>query len=89
VDSDYKFHETTSIAGGSPLYPGGSDSHGDWMPGGYVAGNLSMDLSKHWAVAAGAQFMDVGVYKDTVSGQEVTMDLRQAIFLTLGITYQF
>jgi hypothetical protein len=33
--------------------------------------------------------MDVGVYKDTVSGQEVTMDLRQAIFLTLGITYSF
>jgi len=89
VDSDYKFHQTASIVGGTPSYPGGSDSHGDWMPGGYVAGKVSVDLSKHWAVAAGAQFMDCGVYKDTVNGQEVTMDLRQAIFLTLGITYSF
>jgi hypothetical protein len=89
VDSDYRFRESASIAGGGSASPTGSDGHGDWMPGGYVAGNISVALSKKWSLSAGAQYMDVGVYKDTVNGQEVTMDLRQAIFLTLGLTFSF
>jgi hypothetical protein len=89
VDSDYGFRETSSIAGVPVAVPTGSSSHGDWMPGGYVAGNLSVALSRRWALTAGAQFMDVGKYTQTAGGTEATLDLSQAIFVTLGLSYSF
>jgi len=67
----------------------GSGWHSDWLPGGYVAGNISVALSDKWAVTAGAQFEDTGRYTQVKDGRKATLDLRQAVFVTLGITYSF
>jgi hypothetical protein len=85
VNSDFSYDD--SISGF--LSKSGSGSHSDWLPGGYVAGNISVALSDRWALTAGAQFEDVGHYSQVVDGRKATLDLTQAIFVTLGITYSF
>jgi hypothetical protein len=89
VSSDFSFNETVTIPGVGSVNNVGSGSHSDWQFGGYAAGNLSLALSERWAVMAGAQFMNVGQYTHTVNGKEAKLDLRQAIFVTVGLSYSF
>jgi hypothetical protein len=89
VNSDFHFNESVTIPGAGTVGNQGSGSKSDWLPGGYVAGNVSYALSDKWALTAGAQFQDVGRYTQVVHGKEATLDLSKAIFVTLGITYSF
>jgi len=89
VNSTFKFNQTVTIAGVGTQSQSGSGSHSDWLPGGYVAGNLSVALSEKWALVAGAQFEDVGQYAQNLDGKQVTLDLSNAIFVTLGLSYSF
>ena len=88
VSSDFSFNQTVTQGANSAPYVG-SGSHSDWLPGGYVAGNISVALSDRWALVGGAQFQDVGRYTQTVNGMEATLDLSKTIFVTLGLTYSF
>jgi hypothetical protein len=88
VLSDFQFNETVTV-GGAASHTTGGGSHDDWLPGGYVAGNLSYELSEHWGAFAGAQWMDVGQYTHTESGREAVLDLRNAVFVTLGVSFSF
>jgi hypothetical protein len=67
----------------------GSGSHSGWLPGGYVAGNISVALSDSWALVAGAQFEDVGHYTQNLNGKQATLDLSKSIFVTVGLSYSF
>ena len=89
VDSHFRYNETVSIAGLAPVTTSASAWHSAWLPGGYVAGNISVTLSENWALTAGAQFEDVGHYTQKLDGKKATLDLSQAVFVTFGITYSF
>lgn len=89
VNSKFSYNETVSITGLPTVTTSNSAWHDDWLPGGYVAGNISVALSDKWALTAGAQFEDVGKYKQVLDGKKATLDLSQAIFVTLGVTYSF
>jgi len=93
VNSTFQFNQTVTLAGveaqAQPLPSSGSGSHSAWLPGGYVAGNISVALSEKWALVAGAQFESVGQYTQTVNGKEATLDLSKAIFVTFGLSYSF
>ena len=89
VNSTFKFNQTVSIAGVGTQSQSGSGSDSGWLPGGYVAANLSVALSDKWALVAGAQFEDVGQYTQNLNGKQVTLDLRNSIFVTVGLSYSF
>jgi hypothetical protein len=89
VYSNFSFNETVSIPGAGSVSNTGSGSHSGWLPGGYLAGNLSVALSEKWALVAGAQFEDVGHYTQNLNGEQATLDLSKAIFVTLGLSYSF
>ena len=88
VSSDFSFNQTVTQGGVSGAYVG-SGSHNEWLPGGYVAGNVSVALSDRWSLVGGAQFQDVGRYKHKENGSEAILDLRSLIFVSLGLTYSF
>ncbi len=88
VSSHFGYSETVTQGGVSSV-SGGSSWHNDWLMGGYVAGNLSVAFSEHWALAAGVQFLDVGQYTHRLSDKEATLDLTKAVFVTIGLTYSF
>jgi hypothetical protein len=90
VESDFRYNETVTIPGvAGSVNNAGSGSHSGWLPGGYVAANLSVALSKKWALVAGAQFEDVGRYTQSVNEKQATLDLSKSIFVTLGLAYSF
>jgi hypothetical protein len=89
VNSTFKFNQTVTIAGVGTQSQSGSGSHSGWLPGGYVAANLSVALSDKWALVVGAQFEDVGIYTQNLNGKQATLDLSNSIFVTLGLSYSF
>ena len=60
-----------------------------WLPGGYVAGNISVTLSDKWALVDGVQFEDLGTYTQNLNGKQAVLDLSNSIFVTLGLSYSF
>ena len=89
VNSDFSYYETVTIAGVGSVERQASGSADDWLPGWYVAGNLSLALSESWSVFAGAQFEDVGHYTHNLKGKQATLDLSRCIFVTVGVSYSF
>jgi hypothetical protein len=89
VNSEFSYDETVTIPGVGSVEHRASGSDSDWLPGFYVAGNLSVALSESWALFAGAQFEDVGQYTQTLKGQQAILDLRRSIYVTVGVTYSF
>lgn len=89
VGSDFSFNETVTIPGVGSVGHAASGSGDAWLPGGYVAGSVSVALSDSWALMAGAQFEDVGQYTQHLNGKEATLDLSRAIFVTIGFSYSF
>jgi hypothetical protein len=89
VESDFSFNETVAIPGVGSAANRAAGSGSGWLPGGYVAGNLSWALSDSWALAAGAQFEDVGQYTQNLNGKQATLDLSKSIFVTFGVSYSF
>ena len=89
VNSEFSFDETVTIPGVGSVEHRASGSDSDWLPGFYVAGNISVALSESWALFAGAQFEDVGHYTQTLKGQQATLDLSRSIYVTVGVSYSF
>ena len=89
VNSNFKFNQIVTIAGVGTQSQSGSGSHSGWLPGGYVAGNISVALSDKWALVGGVQFEDLGTYTQNLNGKEATLDLSNSIFVTLGLSYSF
>jgi hypothetical protein len=89
VDSEISFDETITMPSGSPVHKTGSGSHDDLLPGGYVGGNVAVSLTQRWGAFAGAQLESVGKYHHRESGREAVLDLNNAVFLNLGVTFSF
>ena len=89
VHSDFSYYETVTTAGVGSVEHQASGSADDWLPGWYVAGNLSLALSESWSVFAGAQFEDVGHYTHNLKGKQATLDLSRCIYVTVGVSHSF
>src|ERR1017187_5244730 len=89
VDSEFSFNETVTIPGVGSVANHGSGWGNAWLPGAYVAANLSLALSEKWALVAGAQFEDVGQYTQNLNGKQATLDMSKSIFVTFGVSYSF
>ena len=59
------------------------------MWGYYVRANVAWQLSERWSAVGDLQYQDLGKYRHTFSGQEVELNLRNALFVTLGLSYRF
>ena len=89
VNSTFNFNQTVAITGVGTQSQSGSGSHSSWLPGGYVAGNISVTLSDKWALVGGVQFEDLGTYTQNLNGKQAVLDLSNSIFVTLGLSYSF
>jgi hypothetical protein len=90
ITSDFNYSETVTIAGiADSQTSAGSGSQSGWCVGGFVSGTVAYEFAHHWAAVAGAQFMDLGQYTHTINNKQAVLDLRQSVFITLGLTYSF
>jgi len=89
VDSDFRFAEDVMISGvGTETHTGAGNRH-DTLFGGYVGGQISVAVCRHATVFAGAQYQNVGTFRQTVGGKTAALDLGQSIFMTVGLGVSF
>ena len=81
--------ETVSVNGVSDPTHSGSGSDSDVLWGYYVGANVSWHLSKHWDANAGVQFQDLGTYRQDLGTRQAQIDLGQAVYVTVGLSYKF
>jgi hypothetical protein len=95
VVSEFTFNETVSLNPSASLVamPGehhqGSITSSDVLLGGYLSGNVSFALSERVRLLAGAQFQTADNFSQTVAGKTAVLNLGQAIFATVGLSYSF
>ena len=90
LDSGACWSQTVSVANGAWSGSNSGSGHDfDILWGGYIAANVIWRLDDHWNINAGAQYQNLGRYNHSFGGQEVEMDLRNCIFLTVGLGYSF
>jgi len=97
--TEFSYNETVTISDtGQVSGPrSSSGSQTDFLVGGYVAGNLSLAVTKEVSLFVGAQFQSAGTAvtdSATVNNQPVTkkesvLDLGQSIMLVFGVSYSF
>jgi hypothetical protein len=88
ADSNWK--ETyTPDGGGVPTPASGNGSDADVLWGYYLGLDAVYEFKKNWALDAGAQYQDIGVYSHNFGGRTAVLDLSQSIFVQFGISYSF
>jgi hypothetical protein len=88
LDVGASWRETLAV--GMTQYPfSGSGSDHQFRFGGYVAANAEYQFAHDWSLVGGAQFQSLQNYDQSISGRRVQMDLSNAIFVTLGLSYRF
>jgi hypothetical protein len=88
VDVDASWNETVVV--GSSQFPFAGHGHdNEFRLGAYLAANAEYRFSQDWSVVGGAQYQSLANYEGTISGRKVEMDLRNNIFVTLGVSYKF
>ncbi len=90
LDSTFEFSETATIADtGTTLSASGRDLHGDFLFGGFVAGQLSLAVTRHFHLMTGAQCHYLGRSSQSINGREAELDLTRSVFITAGAGFSF
>jgi len=92
VNSEYSFDQYITTPDSGTFHAAGSHSNTDVLLGGYIGANLVLRFSDHWSAFGGAQWQDVGSYTNDprVTGAgAATLDLQNAIFVSVGVGYTF
>jgi opacity protein-like surface antigen len=88
LNVDASWQETLAV--GSAQYPfSGGGNKTDWRFGYYLAANADYQFSEDWSVVVGVQYQSLANYQQAISGRTVELDLSNAIFVTLGLSYRF
>jgi hypothetical protein len=90
IESDFSYQQTVSIAGiPDAQSQNAASSQSGWCVGGFVSGTVSYKFARDWAAVAGAQFMGMGQYTHNLNNKQAVLDLRQSVFVTVGVSYSF
>ena len=90
VNSSASWAESITVTNGSNANPCRARSRlGCDVGRGYVSAKLSWQLSRRWNVEGGVQFQDLGVYRRSLGGRTVEMDLSKSMLVTVGRGLEF
>lgn len=67
----------------------GREHDSEFLWGGYVGGNLSWQFAEDWSLIGGAHYQSLGNYAHSFAGRKVKVQLRNTVFVTLGVGYTF
>jgi hypothetical protein len=88
VNSDLKVSSTifTDVMQASQTDAG---KHDEFLPGAYVAGNISYAITPSWSLFGSIQFQDAGKYYQHGTAVRATLDLSETVFAAVGASYSF
>lgn len=89
VDSEFQFNQVVSVSGIGTASGAGTGSDGGWLAGGFVAAGVSYQLTRALDLAVGVEYQNLGTFSQKAGGAEARLNLRDCIFITLGLGYSF
>jgi len=90
LDSTFEFSEAATMADvDTTLSVAGRDSHGDFLLGGFVAGQLSFAVTDRVRLLTGAQFHYLDRFSQSINRRTTELDLTQSVFITAGVGFSF
>jgi hypothetical protein len=81
--------ETVTLSTGDTATVSGRGDDSDALWGGYIAGTLTYQVNDRWSLAAGVQYQALQRYEHAFGGRDVEINLRNALYLTVGVGYSF
>lgn len=89
LNSSASWTETVAIPTVGITSASGNGNDNAFLWGGFVGANASWEFYDHWTAVGGVQYQNLGKYQHSFGGREVEMDLRNSIFVTVGVGYSF
>jgi hypothetical protein len=88
LDVDASWNETLSV--GAVQYPFSGHGHDSALRFGYyLAANAEYQFNEDWSLVGGVQYQSLSDYQKAIAGRDVEINLRNSIFVTLGLSYRF
>jgi hypothetical protein len=89
IDSDFHYQDTATPTVGPAVVTSGSNSHSDWLVGGFVAGNVSYALTESLHLFGGVQYQSLSDFSQKAGSKRAEFDLGESIFVTVGCGFSF
>ena len=89
VSSRASWTQALTVGGVTDPAHSGSGSGSDLLVGYYFGANLSWQLSRRWDLNAGAQYQNLGKYRQGVGERDAELDLSNGIYFIVGLSYSF
>jgi hypothetical protein len=89
VQSEFSFRESTSIQGLGSFHQSGSDRDRDFLGGAYGRAGLGIHFSPKFMASLGVQYNYLGTFSQQVERRKATIDLKSALFVSLGLGVSF
>jgi hypothetical protein len=89
LDSRASWNEQVSSTGGGSATSSGSGDDFALLYGGYLGGQLLVEITPRWSAAALVQYQNLGTYSHQFGGRTVEADFSRSIFVGLGVSHRF
>lgn len=89
VSSDFKYRETSTIAGELPLTTSGDDSSSEVLLGGFVQLGLDWALWENVSLVSSARWQPTQSFSQSVNGREAEIEFTTAFAVHAGFSVRF
>jgi len=89
LDSSSSWRQSIDIPSEGVAVFSGKRDRFSVLCGAYVSAEVQWQFSDRWNLQAGAQFQDIGVYRERLGLRKVELDLSSSLFVTAGLGYSF
>jgi hypothetical protein len=89
LNGEASWSETVTVTGAGSASSSGSGRDDDLLWGGYVAANVSWDVKDNWSIVGGVQYQNLGIYRHNFGLRQAEVDLRNSVFVTIGLSRRF
>ncbi len=90
LDSQANWRETITLpSAGGATTKSGSGSDFSALYGYYVSLTAAYQLSERWAIEGGVQFQDLGTYEHNFAGRLAELNMKNSLFIQVGVSYSF
>jgi len=89
LNGSSSFSEMATLDDGTVLTAFGKTHGTKLLYGGYASAGLMLELSNEWNVQLGMLYQNLGRYEQSFAGRSVELNLKESVFMTVGIGFQF
>lgn len=89
IDSRFEYHDVVTLSGLGSQTSADSDRGCDWVYGGYVRGQINIQLHKSAVVFAGAELNSLSDFTQSAGSAHAQLNLGSAVYVTVGLGLSF